>query len=183
MANNNNNDKKYDEAFQQQAAGKNLFDTFRKMVKHSKRWKGTPIMETGQDQMDILIGMNDLQNLIKDFESSKSALSGLETWSGSSAGKETAEKVFSILEGQEMYYPKWRPGMTAEEQEPFMEETPWDIGDIVSAIEEGKAYKDKQPPQIGAGGIGGSMQGEPEKMKGIMALLQRLFPGGKTGYR
>ena len=87
--------------------------------------------------------MNDLQNLIKDFESSKSALSGLETLGGSSAGKETAEKVFSILEGQEMNYPKWRPGMTAEEREPSMEETPWDIGSLVSAIAEGKAYKDK----------------------------------------
>ena len=153
----------------------------KRLGRFSKRW-GIPI-ETGQDQINALIQMNDLQNLIKDFESSKSALSGLETLGGSSAGKETAEKVFSILEGQEMNYPKWRPGMTAEEREPSMEGTPWDIGSLVSAIAEGKAYKDKQPPQIGVGGIGGSMQGEPEEEAGLMALLQRLLPGGKTGMK
>mgnify|MGYP003147692769 CR=1 FL=1 len=143
-------------------------------------------IETGQDQINALIQMNDLSNLINAFESHESALSGLSRLGGDSAGKETAEKVFSILEGQEMVHPRWTPYDT-EKREPYMAETPWDILSIVSAIAEGKEYKDRyepgwNEPDIGGGGIGGSMQREPEKMKGIMALLQRLLPGGKTGY-
>ena len=52
-----------------------------------------------------------------------------------------------------------------------------DIGDIVSWIETLQGWKKPQkvqePPQI-----------QPmEKGKGLMALLQRLLPSGKTGYR
>ena len=141
----------------------------RRALKRFSTQYGIP-HETGQDQMDALIQMNDLQNLIKDFESPESAVSGLETWRGGSAGKDTAEKLFSILQNQQPWEDKGTP-------------SPFDITNIVGNIAEGKAYKDKQPPQIGVGGIGGSMQREPEKMQGIMALLQRLLPGGKTGYR
>ena len=141
-----------------------------------------------QSQIDSLIQMNDLQQLIKDFTSPRSALGGLEMFGGGSAPESAVRKIASILQGQEMVHPKWRPGMTAEERKPYMAETPYNITDIVSMISEGKDYKDRyQPgwnaPQIGGGGIGGSIQREPEKAKGIIALLQRLLPGGKTGYR
>ena len=39
-----------------------------------------------------------------------------------------------------------------------------------------KVFRDKMTKKL-------LQQGEPEKMQGIMALLQRLLPGGKTGYK
>ena len=125
----------------------------------------------GQSKMDSLIYMNDLQQLIKEFSAPSSAISGLTTMGGQGIPELMSGKLIQAL-GTES--PRDRTG--------------FNILDMVSQIAEGKEIKDKftpgwDDPQIGSGGIGGSMQREPEKMQGLMALLQRFFPGGKTGYR
>ena len=54
---------------------------------------------------------------------------------------------------------------------------------ILNVVENIALAKQKDKGSRYTGGGGGSMQREPEKMQGIMALLQRLLPGGKTGYK
>ena len=169
MANNNNKIN-----WQQRAKEK-------KLNRFSQKW-GMP-METGQDQMDALILMNELKNLAKDFESPETALGGLEMWGGGSASDKGAEMLFSILRDKWPWEKKMFPNFGTSGG------TPYNITDITELIGEGKQWKDDTNGWDVGGyrpdydSTGGGTQREPEKMQGIMALLQRLLPGGKTGYR
>ena len=110
----------------------------------------------------------DLEDLRESLESPQSPLSGLLTsFGGKTHSDKTIEDVQNILTGK-----------------PTMNE----VTQIVRDLSRGKEFKDKwmpgwDDPKIGSGGIGGSMQPKPEKGEGLMALLQRVLPGGKTGYK
>jgi hypothetical protein len=147
----------------------------KRLNRFSNKW-AMP-METGQDSINALIQMNELSSLIKDFEAPGTAVSGLERLGGDALGVDTANKVYEILQNQQPFQPS---GTGAG----------FDITNIMSNILEGKQYKDStngwdvgigSGPDYSSGG--GGIQVEPEKMQGIMALLQRLLPGGKTGYK
>jgi len=98
-----------------------------------------------------------------------SALSGLERLGGGSMTDHHNKRLTSILEDDN----EWG----------------FNVADLVGDILEAKDYKDKNEPgwndpkingNKGMGGRGGGY--ELEKTKGLMGLLQRLLPGGKTGY-
>ena len=118
----------------------------------------------------------EVEKYAKMFESPESAVSGLESMGGTKMSERMADKLNLALESES---PTWnghadRSGLT--------------ILDMISGFEEGKEIKDRwtpgwDDPEIGGGGIGGNMQRKSEKGQGLMALLQRLLPGGKSGYK
>ena len=126
-------------------------------------------------------GGGEVEKYAKMFESPKSSVSGLESMSGKKLSKLMAEKLNLALD----------PSTSSTVEyggEKHIDRSSITIADIISGFEEGKEIKDKwtpgwDDPEIGGGGIGGSMQRDSEKEKGLMALLQRLLPGGKTGYK
>tara|TARA_Y100000310_G_scaffold322059_1_gene380603 strand:- start:444 stop:1082 length:639 start_codon:yes stop_codon:yes gene_type:complete len=105
------------------------------------------------------------------------------------ASLETAKLVQELLKGS--FYQDTEEQMKLESevwQSPIdspLRDTYQKSGDkvsILNVIENIALAKQKDKPSRGVGGGMFRKQREPEKMKGIMALLQRLLPGGKTGY-
>jgi len=123
----------------------------------------------------------EVEKYTKMFESPKSSVSGLESMSGKKIAERMAEKLDIALD----------PSTSSTVEyggEKHIDRSSITIADILSGFQEGKDIKDRwtpgwDDPEIGGGGIGGNMQRDPEKGKGLMALLQRLLPGGKTGYK
>ena len=127
-----------------------------------------------QSQMDSLIQMNDLQQLLEKRGITLEDFTNLYT------------KVLGDTSGES--YGQMRGYYTPELYHEWQEEYGKDITE--KGMSTASNYMDElrnryeskgSAPNIGGGG--GGMQREPEKMQGIMALLQRLLPGGKTGYR
>ena len=85
------------------------------------------------------------------------------------ASYDTAKVLEDVLSGLIQY--SWETGEMEE----------YDIKNIVKNIAMAKEYWEKNPRR--ASGEGSSIFPPKGKMKGIMALLQRLLPGGKTGYK
>ena len=126
-------------------------------------------------------GGGEVEKYAKMFESPKSSVSGLESMSGKKLSKLMAEKLNLALD----------PSTSSTVEyggEKHIDRSSMTIADIISGFEGGREIKDKwtpgwDDPEIGGGGIGGNMQRKSEKGQGLMALLQRLLPGGKSGYK
>ena len=156
-------------------------ETGRKTQKYQHRpyfVKATGSGETYKRGEDVTIYDNLIKELIKPKGQTETML-GLEegplgglinpkTWNP--ASYDTAKVLEDILSGRSRY-----SGETGEMEE-------YDIKNIVKNIAMAKEYWEKNPRRASGGGSS-IFPPPPEKKKGIMALLQRLLPGGKTGYK